>query len=300
MKKIILFITLLPLINILPQSAGNSGLSFLKFGFGARNISMGDVGSVLSNDVTALFYNPANLAGNNESQVMFMHNEWIQDVTSEVVGAKSSIFGLPFALGLNTTSVSEIPIRQKAEPNPEGTFNANYFFGSLSTGFFLSENISVGITTKYLYEGLYTDESTGFGVDFGLNYKTPYGGLTAAAVVKNIGSMDALRDESTKLPTEFRAGAAYSFDLTESDFGLIAAGEFQKYTSDDNPHFNFGGEIMYKNVIALRAGYQTGYESRGLTGGVGLIWGNLNFDYAFVPFSLGFGSANLFSLSFKF
>ena len=71
MKKIILLITI-PLISILPQSAGNSGLSFLKFGFGARNISMGDVGSVLSNDVTALYYNPANLAGTEGSQVMFI------------------------------------------------------------------------------------------------------------------------------------------------------------------------------------------------------------------------------------
>ena len=299
MKKIILLITI-PLISILPQSAGNSGLSFLKFGFGARNISMGDVGSVLSNDVTALYYNPANLAGTEGSQVMFMHNEWVQDVTSEVVGVKSSIFGLPVALGLNTTSVSGIEIRQKAEVDPEGTFNANYFFGSLSTGFFINENISVGLTGKYLYEGLYTDESTGFGVDLGVNYKTPYKGLTAAAVLKNLGSMDALRVESTKLPTEFRVGAAYSFDLGQSDFGLIAAGEFQKYTLDDNSHFNFGGEVMYKNIIALRAGYQTGYESRNFTGGVGLIWGNLNFDYAFVPFSLGFGSANLFSLNFKF
>jgi hypothetical protein len=299
MKKIILLI-IIPLVSILPQTAGNSGMSFLKFGFGARNISMGDVGSVISNDVTALYYNPANLAGNEGSQVMFMHNEWIQDVTSEVVGVKSSIFGLPVALGLNTTSVSGIEIRQKAEVDPEGTFNANYFFGSLSTGFFIKENISFGVTAKYLYEGLYTDESTGWGVDFGLNYRTPYKGLTAAAVVKNLGSMDALRVESTKLPTEFKVGAAYSFDLNESDFGLIAAGEFQKYTLDDDSHFNFGGEVMYKNIIALRAGYQTGYESRNFTGGVGLIWGNLNFDYAFVPFSLGFGSANLFSLSFKF
>ncbi len=299
MKKIILFV-IIPLISILPQSAGNSGLSFLKFGFGARNISMGDVGSVLSNDVTALYYNPANLAGNEESQVMFMHNEWVQDVTSEVVGVKSSIFGLPIALGLNTTSISGIEIRQKAELDPEGTFNANYFFGSLSTGFFINENISVGGTVKYLYEGLYTDESTGWGVDLGVNYKTPYKGLTAAAVVKNLGSMDALRVEGTKLPSEFRIGTAYSFDLNESDFGLIVAGEFQKYTLDNDSHFNFGGEVMYKNVIALRTGYQTGYESRGFTGGIGLIWGNLNFDYAFVPFSLGFGSANLFSLSFKF
>ena len=298
MKKIILIVAI-SLASIFPQSAGNSGLSFLKFGFGARNISMGDVGLTLSNDVTSLFYNPANLAGNEESQVMFMHNEWIQDVSSEVIGARSQFLGLPVAIGFNTTSISEIEIRQKPG-EPDATFDANYFFGSLSTGFFIAEQLSVGGTVKYLYEGLYTDESTGWGFDLGLNYKTPYKGLTAAAILKNLGSMNALRDESTKLPTEFRVGAAYEFDFAETDFGLIAAGEFQKYTSDDDPHFNFGGEVMYKKVIALRTGYQSGYESRGFTGGIGLSWGNLNFDYAFVPFTLGLGNASLFSLSFKF
>jgi len=39
---------------------------------------------------------------------------------------------------------------------------------------------------------------------------------------------------------------------------------------------------------------------RGLTAGIGLKWGNLNFDYAFVPFSLGLGDASLFSVSFIF
>jgi len=40
------------------QSAGNSGLSFLKFGFGARNIAMADAGTAASNDLTALFIIP--------------------------------------------------------------------------------------------------------------------------------------------------------------------------------------------------------------------------------------------------
>ena len=61
MKKIILLIfciSILP-ISIFSQSAGSSGLSFLKFGFGARNVAMGDAGAAASNDVTSLFYNPA-------------------------------------------------------------------------------------------------------------------------------------------------------------------------------------------------------------------------------------------------
>ena len=47
MKKI--FILLLVSSSVLlAQSAGNTGLSFLKFGFGARNIAMGDAGASAS------------------------------------------------------------------------------------------------------------------------------------------------------------------------------------------------------------------------------------------------------------
>lgn len=298
MKKILLFI-LISSITVFAQTAGNTGLSFLKYGFGARNISMGDAGTALSNDLTGLFYNPAKLALTDRSEVLFMHNEWIQDVSSEVIGAKTTIWGLPFALGFNVTSVDGIEFRE-IPGEPVTTFDANYFFGSLSTGFFVTEEISFGASIKYLYEGLINDEASGFGFDFGLNYLLPYKGLTASAVIKNIGSMNALRSESTKLPTELRVGTAYTFALDDAKFDFTGGVEFQKYLDTEDNHFNFGGEVLYNKLIAARAGYQSGYESRGLTAGIGLMWGNLKFDYAFLPFSYGLGNANLFSLQFKF
>jgi hypothetical protein len=298
MKKILL-VFLFSAAFILPQSAGNTGLSFLKYGFGARNISMGDAGTALSNDLTALFYNPAKLALTERSEVLFMHNEWIQDVRSEVIGAKTTIWGLPFALGFNVTSVDGIEFRE-IPGEPVTTFDANYFFGSLSTGFFVTDEISMGASIKYLYEGLLNDEASGFGFDFGINYLLPYKGLTASAVLKNIGSMNELRNESTKLPAEVRIGTAYTYSLEDAKFDFTGGVEFQKYLDTEDNHFNFGGEILYNKLIAARAGYQSGYESRGFTAGVGLMWGNLKFDYAFLPFSLGLGNANLFSLQFKF
>lgn len=298
MKKILLFI-LISSITVVAQTAGNTGLSFLKYGFGARNIAMGDAGTALSNDLTGLFYNPAKLALTDRSEVLFMHNEWIQDVSSEVIGAKTIIWGIPFALGFNVTSVDGIEFRE-IPGEPVTTFDANYFFGSLSTGFFVTEEIAFGTSFKYLYEGLMNDEASGFGFDFGLNYLLPYKGLTASAVIKNIGSMNALRSESTKLPTELRVGTAYTFALDDAKFDFTGGVEFQKYLDTEDNHFNFGGEVLYNKLIAARAGYQSGYESRGFTAGVGLMWGNLKFDYAFLPFSLGLGNANLFSLQFKF
>ncbi len=299
MIKKILSIALVSFTFVNAQSAGNTGLSFLKFGFGARNIAMGDAGTSASNDLTALFYNPAKLNINSDNEILVMHNEWIQDVRSEVLGAKTNIFGLPFAFGFNVTSVSDIQLRTKAG-EPDALFDANYFYGSISTGFEVYENISTGITAKYLYEGLLSDEATGYGFDLGLFYKTEMEGLTFSGVVKNLGSMNKLRSEETKLPSEIRIGPAYNFDLGENKFDAIVAGEFQKYLDTDDIHFNLGGEVLYDNLLALRAGYQTGFESKGFTAGLGLMWGSLKFDYAFLPFSLGFGNANLFSVQIKF
>ena len=299
MIKKVLFVSILFTTIALAQSAGNSGLSFLKFGFGARNIAMADVGTAASNDLTALFYNPARLALNDHNEIIFMHNEWIQDVRSEMLGVKSFMFGIPFAFGFNVTNVSEFEFRTKPG-EPESTFDVNYFFGSISTAFNMSDNISTGVTAKYLYEGLLSDEASGFGFDIGVNYITPIENLSASAVIKNLGSMNKLRNEKTKLPSEFRIGAAYDFALGENKFDMISVLEVQKYLETDDIHLNIGAEVLYNKLIALRAGYQTGYESRGFTGGLGLHWGNLGIDYAFLPFSLGLGSANLFSLQFNF
>jgi len=301
-KAIVAFIIVLSTISVYSQTAGNSGLSFLKFGFGARNISMGDAGTALSNDLTSLFYNPAKLVFTDESEVMFMHNEWIQDASSEVIGVKTEFWDIPFAIGLNVTSVGEIELREIPSEEPLSTFDANYFFGSISTGFLISEEISFGVGIKYLYEGMLDNEASGFGFDFGVHYQLPYKGLTASTVLKNIGSMNEFRNESTKLPTEFRIGTAYTYDIESSKLDFTGGIEYQKYFGSDVNHLNFGAEVLYNKLIAARAGYQTGYESesRGFTAGIGLMWGNLKFDYAFLPFSTGLGSANLFSLQFKF
>jgi hypothetical protein len=295
----IIFVLVISSLSLYAQSAGSTGLSFLKFGFGARNIAMGDAGTSASNDITSLFYNPARLAAMENSEVFFMHNEWIQDVRSEVIGIRSKVLGLQFALGFNVTSISGIEVRSRPG-EPDTKFDANYFYGSLSTGFNVSDDLSVGGTFKYLYEGMLVDEATGFAFDIGLAYKLPYDGFSISAAIRNLGSMNDLRAESTKLPAEIRIGPAYSFNLSNTKFFFTTVAEYHKYFDDDENHVNLGVEINYDDLVALRGGYQTGYESRDFTAGIGLMWGNLKFDYAFLPFQLGLGSANLFSLQFNF
>ena len=299
MKKLflILFITV-PVL--LAQTAGNSGDAFLKGGFGARNIAMGDLGVTGINDLTALNYNPALLSGYSAPQIMLTYNKSIQDVSTQLVGASFSIFGLPFAVGVNNTSVAGIEVRNSATDEPLSTFDAHYLFTSLSTGFNVAGNFSAGATVKYIYENLFSDEADGFAFDFGLSYKGIIDGLEFGVSLKNIGTLSELRNKATILPTDLRIGAAYSFPAKsiKTDFSFI--GGVQKYLETDDTHIHIGGEAFYNNIIAIRIGYMTDYDSKGLTTGLGLFWKGINFDYAFTPYSYGLGSAHTISLMYSF
>lgn len=298
MKNIILILLILTFFEASAQNAGNTGLSFLKFGFGARNSAMGDIGNVVSEDLSALHYNPSKLSSKSGNEVMVSHNSWIQDINSQMFGIKTFFYGIPLAFGFNITNVSDIEIRTKPG-EPQSKFNANYFYGSISSAYSFTEKLSVGATIKYLYEGILNDEATGLGFDFGINYLTPIENLSFSSVVRNLGSMNALRNQSTKLPAEFRVGPQYKFGFSDYDLDLVIAGEYQKYF-DSNSHINIGLEVIYNKLFALRSGYQSNYEIRDFTAGFGLMWGNLRFDYSFIPFNSGIGSSNIFSLAFSF
>lgn len=299
MKKIFLII-ILSSATLLAQSAGKSGASFLKNGFGARNIAMGDLGVVGVNDLTALNYNPALLSEYQAPQVMLTHNQSIQDLSTQLVGASFSLWGIPLAVGINNTSINDLEIRTVASDEPQSYFNAHYMFGSLSTGFQIYENLSFGVTTKYVYENLFSDEAAGWAFDFGLSYFDIIDGLDIGASYRNIGSLDKLRNEATKLPADLRLGLAYGLDINSINSELNLIGGVQKYVETDDTHIHAGGEVFYDNIIALRLGYMTGYESKGLTAGLGLYWEGLNFDYAFTPYSFGLGSAHTISLMYSF
>lgn len=297
MKRIV-FLLLISFSYVFPQ-AGGTGLSFLKIGFGARNMAMGNLGVVLSNDVGSGFYNPALLAENYNSQLMLTHNEWMTDVRSELIGASFNLFGLKFVAGFNTTSISDIEVRTKPG-DAVSTFNANYFYGSLSSGFNIYQKLSAGITFKFIHENLLTDQSRGIAFDFGIFYRDLIENLNIGAAVKNIGSMNELRAESTELPVDLSIGASYQYYFNEINSDLIFAAGYQTFTQTSENHINFGAEFLYDAFFALRAGYSTGFETKGLTAGLGVIWNSISFDYAFIPFDYNLGNSHIISVGYEF
>jgi hypothetical protein len=298
MRKIILIILLIVSVSSAyaqNDGAGNTGLAFLKIGIGARSIAMGEAFGSLVDDGTAFIYNPARMNASENGNVTAMFNKTMLDMATNYVGAKFRINKLGIGIGLLNTRVSDIEVRN-TPGEPLEKFDATNFSGGISLSYEVYKNLSVGITGKMLYEKIFIDEASGFGMDIGANYI--YKNLSVAAVVSNIGSMSPLKVAETKLPTSLRFGASYIY--RKDNLSITGAADAYKVLDGGTFHGHFGAEGGYKDFIFLRAGYQTGYENKGFTAGLGLKYKSLTLDYALQPYSTGFGSGNSLSLGYNF
>ncbi len=284
---------------IFAQNAGNSGLSFLKIGPSAKTIAVSDIG-YLDGDVSSVYYNPATVGFQNSESVLFTHQSWVQDLSSEILSANFTLWGLPLSIGANTTKIKGFEVRTQPTETPLSTFDVNYFYTNLSTGFGIYNDLYFGFTVKYLYESMYSDDATGIGYDFGLAYKNLIDNLNIGASVRNLGSMNKLRYEKTKLPTDLIINATYNLFIESASLNILPVVGFQNYFDAKINHIHIGSELMYNNQFSLRLGYVSGVESRNISFGAGVCWKGFDIDYAFTPFNYGIGNANTFSLQYNF
>jgi len=274
----------------------STGLTFLKLGVGGRAIGMGEAYTALSNDAAGIYYNPAGIATGSADEITFMHKDWIFGTAIEYLGATvhSGAFALGF--GLNSTNVDNIEIRQAPGPSL-GTFGVHDMAISVTASWRIDTSLSIGATGKFLYEKIYVDESSGAAFDLGAKYEVNQN-IAVAAAISNIGSTSSLASESTTLPSTFRVGVSYS-STTSGEFGYTIATDILKVPQDTGTRVHVGAETVYESFLSLRAGYQFGYEAKGYSVGLGIRYGLVEFDYAFVPFLDDLGNTHTFALSFN-
>lgn len=281
--------------NLLGEdSPATTGLAFLKIGAGSRAVGMGEAFSALSNDVSATYWNPAGLAKIDGSNLMFTHNKWLQDITNEFVAVNFQVGSNVFGLSLMTSTVGGIERRVIASDEPLGEINAHNLLFGLSYARNVRSDLSIGATVKFLYEKIYVESSSGFAVDLGGLYQTPVSGLSLGLSLQNFGYLTELKQETTKLPQTIRLGAGYLLPFNLLQGQMTAATDFVKII-DNTSHLNLGFEYNFKNFFALRCGYQTGHDDKGIHAGFGVSFKRYQLDYAYVPFSSDLGNSHRIS-----
>lgn len=277
------------------ESNGATGLSFLKVGVDARAAGMGEAFTAVAGDAFATFWNPAGLLGAENSNVVFMHNEWLLDVNAEFGAvqfrsAKSSIAFHVYSFNVGNIEVRTIP---SSEPLEETA--ANYLSAGVSYARQFAPHLGLGVTVKYLLEKIFVYDAAGVGVDLGFRYTALGKDLVLAGTVQNLGGMHKFREESTTLPTTLRLGTQYHLPGQIGPLDLLLAADLVKPRSEDL-RFQFGAEGRALQHLLLRVGLAAGYESRDVSFGVGIHKAGFRLDYSYTPLKNDLGSGQRFSL----
>ncbi|MCB9069940.1 MAG: PorV/PorQ family protein [Calditrichae bacterium] len=294
MKKIIAILLVSSFLVFAGENDGVTGMSFLKIGVGARAGGMGEAYAAVADDATATYWNPAGLMASDRNNLTMMYNSWLESVNSQFGAVQFR--GATSAWGFHVYSlgVDDIPARDFPTNEPVEQFGANYLSLGISHARKFGEKLDIGITAKYLFEKIYVYTANGYAVDFGLRYRLGEN-LNLAGALQNLGSMNELNLEKTKLPALMRVGASYDLSKMLGSVNLLLAGDVLK-PLDEDVRIHVGAEAGVWKQLMLRAGYMSGYENRSVTFGVGIRKTSFQIDYSYTPFDDDFGDSQRFSL----
>lgn len=295
---------------------GTVGTKFLEIAVGARGAAMGNAFNAVSDDATAMFWNPAGLTNIDNTQVSVERIEWLADITYNAFAAARSLnngmtVGI-FAASLNSGDIEETTVAQ-----PDGTgrmFNVTDILVGAAYAAKFTDKFSFGANAKFVREDLDGDIANAWAVDVGTLYDTHWRTVKLSMAIRNFGpeiqldggyhdydNGQSLDDETPYLeyqfPMTFKLGASMS---PVKD--LLLAAELE-HPNDNIERYNIGAEYGMMDMLFLRGGYTFNHNTLGMSAGLGVrldVSGyNLGVDYAFSDYSV-LEEVHRFNVNFTF
>ncbi len=313
-------IILLCLFAFQKASASEStGMQFLLTGPSAYNMGISEAHTASLSGSSAIYINPAMLAREETNSATLSYMLWpVTDTQNSFAGVTfvrdRDAFGLAFLSSL-IDDINHYGNQPSSEP--VGSFAIRYF--SIATSYARSFGpLSFGLTGMYLYEQYLVDDASGVGLNAGINLSIMDDRISLASSLRNLGSMNELRDTSTNLPTLVSFGAdikLLQFSTTaledEIPFMISLLGDYNlpineiekvdgSINAQDEGYVNLGLELNISEIIDLRTGYRSGDTQRRFSYGAGVLINEFYINYAFLPYETGFGTAHAISLQYSF
>ncbi len=290
------------------SKVGAAGSQFLKIPIGTRATGMAGANGAAVNDLSCLFWNPAALVNLDGMTAQVEHTTWFADYGISFAAASMKM-GDQFSLAGSIISLSSGDIEYTTTADQDGTdihYTVQDMAAQLTFSGKITDQFSFGVTAKYLSNRIANLSSGGFAFDVGTLYDTGIQGIKIGFSIHNFGGdmeytgqdlrtqaplygkelyqseLDASYLSSTySAPVIFRAGIS-SEVFKDGDHAVTAAADFITH-SDISEQFAFGGEYVWKEFLALRAGYNFGHDNNGVAFGVGLKYftGSMTGDFGY-------------------
>lgn len=275
MKKILYSLTaflLLPALTVQAQ-VGITAVPFLQIEPDSRATGMGNTGVAVADNASAIFWNPAGLAFQNQNQISVTHANWLPAFNADLF--YDYLVGTYYVDGIGTIGghITFLNLGEQIRTDETGLelgrFNSFEISAGLSYGFRISDNFSLGTGLRYIYSSLADGSVSGqeispgssVGIDLAALYKTnPFqvgsrqATFNAGFNLSNIGPGIQYTDNAQKdpLPTVMRLGWAYTMDIDangintltlSNDVSKIMARNESVGTDPDSPEYETMGVI---------------------------------------------------------
>jgi len=218
-------------------NAVTTGVPFLLIGPNSRFAGMGETGTAIADDATAMHWNPSGLAFQQTgTEINFTHSPWlaglnIGDLFYDYVAGKKYIKSLNGTVGASLTylNIGEIITTDElGNRTPGRDYKAYELAFAVAYATKLNPDWGVGVTTRFIYSRLSPNDLTvgserGTGTAFSTSFDLSalWRPTTGANFVKNklslginlsnlgpkISYVDA--DQADPLPTQLRLGIGY-------------------------------------------------------------------------------------------
>jgi hypothetical protein len=212
-----------------------TAVPFLTISPDARHAALGDAGVATSPDANSTYWNPAKLVFIEKAYGgAVSYTPWLGKITNDMwISYLSGFYKITreqaVALSFKYFDLGDFYARD-ANNNDQGTFHPREFSIDVTYSRLLTENLSLGITGRYIHSNLLgsysgnsiTDTKPGNSVaaDIGVYYTKQLKGaktntLSLAAAISNIGAKLTYSGDDNKdfLPTNLRLGGAFTTEI---------------------------------------------------------------------------------------
>lgn len=277
------------------NDAGSNAADFLRLNAGASAAAQGEAFAGRGGGVEVFPYNPAGLRWLDRTEIMLQHNEYLADMRSEYIAGATHAGRFSVAASIHYFDEGDFTRRTISQPNGAGRFGASSWMGSLGFAAPLTRSFSVGAEGRFFQESIDNATRSGGAANIGLHFRSPETGrIEIGAVVRNLGPTVKFDRDEEKLPLEYAVG------VSAAVADRLRLSSEVAFPRNQNADFKAGADLSVVDGFHLRVGYNTRNDlGTGLSLGGGLVYRNINFDYAWVGFRQ-VDSAHRFALTIGF
>ena len=209
---------------------------------------------------------------------------WLGDVTLTHLGYTQPAKGKTFHFNAKYSGLSDLEFRD-AVPVDDALSTFSSYGVSMNGGLSVQrEKQKFGISFSYIFMGLYTETTSGFGLNLGYA-RDIVKGMKLGISIQNLGIMSKLSEDVPSLPTRMIGGVSKQIIFDNYRNTVYCSGEWNQLATTGK--FHFGNNFRWDR-ISLMGGFSASENVVESSAGFGINLGQYEITYG-----IQFGSQNL-------